>query len=124
MLFTAFFARPFGTPTFDKTSDPASSTAESTLSRDVMEDDFSLSADNLKDKTFVLTGTIPNYSRKEMGALIESHGGKIVGTVSKKTDYIVAGDDPGSKYDKGKALDIRILSEEEVLELIHGKEIE
>lgn len=64
-------------------------------------------------KTFVLTGTLKNFSRDEASALIKERGGKITGSVSKKTDYVLVGEDPGSKYDKAKELKVKILSEEE-----------
>ena len=58
----------------------------------------------LAGKTFVLTGTLPNYSRDAAKQMIEDAGGKVIGSVSKKTDYVVAGADPGSKLDKAKEL--------------------
>ncbi|MCB1082495.1 MAG: NAD-dependent DNA ligase LigA, partial [Chlamydiia bacterium] len=63
-------------------------------------------------KTFVLTGSLATLSRSEAGALIKERGGKVSGSVSKKTDYVLVGDDPGSKYDKAKTLGIDILDEE------------
>jgi DNA ligase (NAD+) len=62
-------------------------------------------------KTFVLTGTLSRYSRDEAGALIKERGGKVAGSVSKNTDFLLLGDDPGSKYDKAKELGIQTLSE-------------
>ena len=81
------------------------------------EEDVSLS-DNLKGLTFVLTGTLPNFSRPDMSALIEKHGGKVSSSVSKKTSYVLAGEDAGSKLDKAKALGVKIISEEEILEMM------
>jgi DNA ligase (NAD+) len=62
-------------------------------------------------KTFVLTGALPNYTREEASALIESLGGKISNSVSKATSYVLAGDSPGSKYDKARTLQVPILDE-------------
>jgi len=72
----------------------------------------------LAGKTFVITGTLPTLSRKEAQKLIEENGGKVSGSVSKNTDYVVVGEDPGSKYDKALALNITMLSEEELLRLL------
>lgn len=62
-------------------------------------------------KTFVLTGTLHNYSRSEATQLIKERGGKVSGSVSSKTDFVVAGKDPGSKRDKAKELKVKVLSE-------------
>jgi DNA ligase (NAD+) len=69
-------------------------------------------------KSFVFTGALENRSREEAGELVQQHGGKLSGSVSKKTDYVVVGADPGSKYDKAKELDVTILSESEFEKLI------
>ena len=69
-------------------------------------------------KTFVLTGTLANYSRDEASAVIESYGGKASGSVSKKTSYVLAGENAGSKLDKARALGIPVISEEEFEEMI------
>jgi DNA ligase (NAD+) len=68
--------------------------------------------------TFVITGTLPKMKRNEAKALIESKGGKAAGSVSKKTDYLVAGESAGSKLSKAESLGISILSEEALLALI------
>lgn len=69
-------------------------------------------------KIFVLTGALDNYTRSEAGALIKERGGKVSSSVSSKTDYVLAGDDPGSKYDKAKKLGVKILSEEAFKKLL------
>lgn len=75
----------------------------------------------LAGKTFVLTGTLANYSREEAKRMIEDAGGKVLGSVSKKTDFVVAGADPGSKLDKARELGVRIVDESEMLELTGKK---
>jgi len=75
-------------------------------------------AGKLAGKTFVLTGTLPNLTRDEAAALITGAGGKVTGSVSKKTDYVVAGSDPGSKYDKAQSLGVQIIDEEELSALV------
>ena len=72
----------------------------------------------LKDLKFVITGTLERMSRNEIKALIEKEGGKVTGSVSKKTDYLVCGKDAGSKYDKAIKAGIKILSEDDFLKLI------
>jgi len=69
-------------------------------------------------KTFVLTGTLPTMGRKEAAALIESHGGKVSGSVSAKTNFVLAGEDAGSKLAKAQGLGIAILSERELLGML------
>ena len=69
-------------------------------------------------KTFVLTGTLPTMNRNEASKLIADNGGKVSSSVSKKTDYLLAGEEAGSKLDKATALGITIISEEELLNMI------
>jgi DNA ligase (NAD+) len=81
-----------------------------------------LQEDNNQDqrfdgKTFVVTGTLPTLGRKEASALIESFGGKVSGSVSKKTDYVVAGESAGSKLTKAQDLGVNVIDEETLLEM-------
>jgi DNA ligase (NAD+) len=62
-------------------------------------------------RSFVITGTLPTMSRKEATQFVESRGGRVSSSVSKSTDFVVVGDDPGSKFDKAKQLGVRILDE-------------
>lgn len=72
----------------------------------------------LDGKTFVLTGTLPNLSRDEAKDMIKKAGGKVSGSVSKNTDYVVAGEDPGSKYDNAKKLGVEIIDEKRLLSMV------
>jgi DNA ligase (NAD+) len=72
----------------------------------------------LEGKTFVLTGTLPELTREEAGALIKAAGGKVVNSVSKKTDYVVAGENPGSKLAKAEKYETEILDEAGLLALL------
>ena len=75
----------------------------------------------LADKIVVITGTLPNYSREEMAGRIEAAGGRVTSSVSKKTDYLVAGENAGSKLKKAQSLGVEILNEEETEALISGE---
>ena len=68
--------------------------------------------------TFVFTGTLANRSREEAEALVAAHGGKAGSSVSKKTNYVVVGADPGSKFDKAKSLKVPILDESQFEKLL------
>ncbi|HEX9165270.1 MAG TPA: helix-hairpin-helix domain-containing protein, partial [Gemmatimonadales bacterium] len=68
----------------------------------------------LSGKTFVLTGTLPTLSRDDATRLIEAAGGRVTGSVSRKTDAVVAGEEAGSKLDKARALEIEIIDEAEL----------
>ena len=72
-------------------------------------------------KTFVLTGTLPTYSRSEASAMIERFGGKVSSSVSKKTAYVLAGEEAGSKLDKANALGIPVISEAEFLRMLENE---
>lgn len=76
---------------------------------------------NFNGKTVVVTGSLTGYSRTEIKEKLEALGSKVSGSVSKKTDYVIAGTEPGSKYDKAVELNIKILTEEEFNELLNGK---
>ena len=77
---------------------------------------------HLAGKTFVLTGTLPSMTREEATQLIESKGGKVTGSVSKKTNYVVAGEEAGSKMDKATALGVPVLDEAALRRLLEGTE--
>ncbi len=72
-------------------------------------------------KKFVLTGTLPNYSRPEMKEKIESLGGRVTSTVSKGTDYVVAGEEAGSKLDKARELGVKVIDEAEIIRLMNNE---
>jgi DNA ligase (NAD+) len=87
---------------FHSTSDPSRSSREA----------------HLAGKTFVITGTLPTLKREEAKALIQQAGGKVTESVSKKTDYLVVGEEAGSKLEKAQALGVAQLSEAALLELL------
>jgi DNA ligase (NAD+) len=84
------------------------------------EEERAQASDHLRGMTFVVTGTLPSYSRSEIEALIVEHGGKVSSSVSKNTTYVVVGEAPGSKADKARQLGIPILDEAGLLALIPG----
>jgi DNA ligase (NAD+) len=88
------------------------------LSQDRKKSPAQLGGANLTGKTIVVTGTLERYGRQEIEDLIKSLGGKSAGSVSKKTDYVVAGASAGSKLDKAQALGVKILTESEFEKLI------
>ena len=73
----------------------------------------------LNGKTFVITGTLPNLSRQDAKTLIEKHGGKVAGSISPRTDYLLLGAEPGSKLDKARALGVKTIEAAELERLIH-----
>ncbi len=81
-------------------------------------DEIKITSDKLKGKSFVLTGTLSSMSREEAKEKIISLGGHVLSAVSKNTDFVVVGENPGSKFDKAQKLGIPILSEEEFLKMI------
>ena len=79
------------------------------------------SSDKLSGKIFVITGTLPSLKRDEAQALIERNGGTVKSSVSKKTDFVLAGDDAGSKLSKAKELGVAVIDEAELLSIINDK---
>ena len=79
-----------------------------------------IQSENFKGKTFVITGTL-SKKRQFYEEMIKSHGGKTSNSVSKNTSFLLAGENPGSKFDKAKLLHIIILSEDEFLEMLKEK---
>lgn len=77
-----------------------------------------LKSQKFAGKSFVFTGSLSNRSREDAGEVVRQHGGKVSGSVSKKTDYVVAGADPGSKLDKAKSLGVTVLTEAEFEKLL------
>ena len=74
-------------------------------------------SDRLNGLTFVLTGALPGYTRDEAGRIIESLGGRVTSSVSKKTSYLIAGQDAGSKLEKARSLGVKVIGPEEFKEL-------
>lgn len=83
-----------------------------------VEDEQAAASGELTGTTWVLTGTLESLTREEAGAKIEAQGGKVTSSVSKNTNYVVVGADPGSKYDKAVSLGVKTLTEQSFLELI------
>jgi DNA ligase (NAD+) len=77
-------------------------------------------SDKFAGKTFVFTGTLANRTREAASELVQQHGGKISGSVSKKTDYVVAGADAGSKLEKARSLAVAVLSESDFEKLLRN----
>ncbi len=77
-------------------------------------------SDKLKGLKIVVTGTLKNFTREQIKKEIEENGGRVISSVSKNTDFVLVGENPGSKYNKAKSLNIKIISEEEFLSLIRG----
>ena len=84
------------------------------------QEDFDESALTLKGLTFVITGTLPTMTRTEAKNTIERYGGKVTGSVSGKTNYLIAGESPGSKLEKAQSLEVEILDESGLLQLMRG----
>ena len=84
----------------------------------IEENEPSLKSKNLEGKTFVVTGSLESFSRSEIEELIRKRGGNVSSSVSKNTDYVIAGKDPGSKFEKAKELGVKIIDEKEFKKLI------
>ncbi|ABI67709.1 NAD-dependent DNA ligase LigA [Syntrophomonas wolfei] len=104
-----FFAEPRNRETIEDLKD---------LGVNTREEAIEAGEQLLQGKTFVLTGTLPSLTRQQASEMIESRGGKVSSSVSKKTSYVVAGDDPGSKLDKALQLELTILDEAGFLNLL------
>ena len=105
-----FFRQP-------QTMDLIEKLKEAGVNTEVLEDD-SNSDDRFYGETFVLTGSLTGFTRQEASDIIERFGGKVSGSVSKKTSYVLAGEEAGSKLTKAQELGIRIISEEEFNNMI------
>ena len=86
----------------------------------MVEEEKEGASDKFAGLTFVITGTLPTMGRKEAQELIELNGGKCSGSVSKKTNYVLAGEAAGSKLDKANALGVNVISEEELLSMLNS----
>ena len=85
------------------------------------EEKLAVKDSRLEGKTFVFTGSLERRSREQAGAEVAEHAGKVTGTVTKKTDYVVVGAEPGSKFDRAKELGVTILNEADFEKLLAGK---
>ncbi|MFW6264784.1 MAG: NAD-dependent DNA ligase LigA [Bacillota bacterium] len=92
------------------------------MSKDEDEEESS-EIETIKDKKFVFTGALDNFTRKEAKEKVLSAGGEVSSSVSKKTDYLVSGENTGSKMDKAKDLGVKILNEDDFMNLLEGKEV-
>ena len=87
----------------------------------ILENPYTISENlKLKGQSFVITGTLEKYSRDEAQNILKSLGAKTPNSVSKNTTYVIAGSNPGSKFDKAKELNVPILSEEEFINLVEN----
>ncbi|MCR2044614.1 NAD-dependent DNA ligase LigA [Anaerosalibacter massiliensis] len=84
----------------------------------IYEEENTIENSFFNEKTVVITGTIEGYSRRDLKEIVESMGGKVTGSVSKNTDYVIVGENPGSKYEKALDLEIEIIDEEKLRTII------
>ena len=91
-----------------------------TSSNALAHDSTNLSA-GMNGKTFVITGTLPTLSRDQASEIIRKAGGSVTGSVSKNADFLLAGENAGSKLDKARELNVRVISENEFLELLGNR---
>ena len=77
--------------------------------------------DVLKGLTFAVTGTLKNFTREEIVEFLEKLGAKVVNSVSKNTDYLIVGENPGSKYEKARTLKVKTMNEEEFLKFLEKR---
>ncbi len=84
-------------------------------------DTINMGPQTLAGKTIVVTGSLKNYGRTEIEEVIRKHGGKAASNVSKNTDFVLVGNDPGSKYEKAQALGVKIINETDFEEILQGK---
>lgn len=85
----------------------------------ILKQESAQKSSKLKDLTFVFTGTLDTLSRERAEEMVRENDGDVLSSVSKETDYVVAGDDPGSKYDRAQKLGVKIISEKEFIKLIN-----
>ena len=107
---TAFFAEPRNRELIEKLRERGVSM--------VSDEEASKVDDRFAGMTFVLTGTLPTLTRSEASAIIQSYGGKVSGSVSKKTTYVLAGEEAGSKLDKARTLGVEIITEDDLNNMI------
>ena len=84
----------------------------------VLRQELAQKSNKLKGLTFVFTGTLENLTREQGEELVRAHGGDTSSSISKETSYLVAGAEPGSKYDRAQKLGVKILSEKDFLKLV------
>ena len=108
-----------GIQTYFKDEENAENVSElKSLGVNMITESKSASSNNLSGKTFVITGTLPTLGRKEASELVEQNGGKVSGSVSKKTNYVLAGEAAGSKLTKAQELGIPVIDEAKFLTMI------